>query len=324
MITVSVPPIVDTDALEARIASRADVRLVPWSLQGPPSVPARDLDAVVLPFHTTSATPNPGYVGPTELAALAAAESVRLVQLLSIGAEGVGQHLPPAAALCNAVGVMERQTAELAVALVLASQRDLAGFVRRPSTGPGRWDNRRTPGLAGARVLLVGHGGIGSLVECMLEPFGVAVTRVAGSGRTLPDGRVVHAPDALPVLAADADVVVVTLPLTELTRGLIGTEVLAAMPDGALLVNVGRGPVVDTDALLVELRTGRLRAALDVTDPEPLPDDHALWRLDGVIVTPHVGGNTELMPRLLLDLVADQLVRLDCGLPLENIVEEPR
>lgn len=320
MITVSLPPVVDQVGLEARIASRAAVRFVPWALQGAPPVPAAELDAVVLPFHTTSATPNPGYVGPAELAELATAESVRLVQLLSIGAEGVAPHLPPAAALCNAVGVMERQTAELAVALVLASQRDLAGFVRRA----GHWDNRRTPGLAGARVLLVGHGGIGSLVERMLEPFGVAVTRVAGTARTLPDGRVVHGSEALPALAAESDVVVVTLPLTDRTRAIVGAEVLGAMPDGALLVNVGRGPVVDTGALLVELRAGRLRAALDVTDPEPLPDGHELWSFDDVIVTPHVGGNTELMPRLLLDLVADQLVRLDRGLPLVNTVEEPR
>ena len=119
---------------------------------------------------------------------------------------------------------------------------------------------------------------------------------------------------------AGADVVVVLAPLAEDTRGLIDAEVIARMPDGALLVNAGRGPVVDTDALVEALQAGRIRAALDVTDPEPLPADHPLWALDGVFITPHNAGDTPEAERAAQALARAQMLRYRAGLPLEHVV----
>jgi len=279
-----------------------------------------EFDVVVPPFHTTSAVPNPSYVSTTRLATtLPTATRCRLVQLLSIGSEGVAPLLPPRAALANAVGVMEEQTAELACTLLLAGLRDLVHHVRTA----GQWANRRSPGLLGKRVVVLGHGGVGRGIVARLAGFGVEVTVVATRARTAPDGTVVHGIDDLPVLLPGAGALVSSLPLSDATRGLIGSVELAALPDGALVVNVGRGAVVDTRALVAELRTGRLRAALDVTDPEPLPSEHELWRFPNVLVTPHVGGNTDVMPQRLHELVARQVRHLALGEPPENVLVEP-
>jgi phosphoglycerate dehydrogenase-like enzyme len=313
MITASLPSFLDSDSVRAQLADRADVRFVEWSLD-------HDLDAapdaVVLPFHTLSATPNPGYAGVTELERLRRICGVRLVQLLSLGYEGIPERLPAGAVLCNAAGAMEEQTAELASAIVIAMRRDLHGFARASS-----WANHRTPGLFGARVLLLGHGGVGTRIEQRLRAFGADLVAVVRNPREHYGGMPVRPVSELVQLAASADVLVCSLPLTEETRGLVDANVLAALPDGALVVNVGRGPVLDTAALLAELRTGRISAGLDVVDPEPLPDGHELWALDNVLITPHVGGNTALMARQLARLVAEQLVRLDRGAPLANVVE---
>ena len=164
---------------------------------------------------------------------------------------------------------------------------------------------------------------MGTALARRLEPFEVDVVRVGRTARTLDDGTVVHAASELPDLLPDHEVVILVLPLTEATRGLVDAAFLAAMPDGALLVNVARGPVVVTDALVAELIRGRLRAALDVTDPEPLPPGHPLWTLPGVLISPHVGGfTTAFLPRAHR-LVAHQL-RLWClGDPLDNQVPRP-
>jgi len=320
VITASLPTVLDPDRVNELLPAGVPVRLVRWDLVGDPeTVAPQDLDVVVLPFHSTAATPHPPYVGTELLArALPQARRAGLVQLLSIGYEGVGEHLPTGARLANAAGVMERQTAELACALLLAGMRDLIGF----HTARPQWANHRTRGLVGSRVLLLGHGGIGTQIDRRLAGFDVDLTLVAARARTLPDGRTVHGVEELAALARDADALVCSVPLTPHTRGLIGSEVLAALPDGALVVNVGRGPVIDTEALLKETSCGRLRAALDVTDPEPLPPQHPLWSVPGVLITPHVGGNTELMGVLLHELVAAQLTRLHRGEPLRNIVRE--
>ncbi len=317
----SLPPVLDRADVAARLAG-ADARLVGWDLQAPPSdgVRPEQLDVVVLPFHTLSPTTHNGYVRIDDVArALPAATRARLVQLLSLGSEGIPELVPDGALLANAVGAMERQTAELAVALLLAQLRDVVGFATA-----GRWHNRRTPGLLGATVLLLGHGGVGREVERRLDGFDVRLVRVARTARTLPDGSPVHSIDRLGELAATADALVCTLPLTAATRGLVDARVLAALPDGAVVVNVGRGPVLDTDALVEEVRRGRLRAALDVTDPEPLPDGHPLWSLPGALVTPHVGGNTPRMLDLLAELVAAQIRRLVAGEAPANVIGGPR
>jgi phosphoglycerate dehydrogenase-like enzyme len=248
-------------------------------------------------------------------------KSVQVVQTLTAGVDHVlpaVPSLPAGTRVCNARGVHDASTAELALALILASLRRLPEFVRAQSTG--QWLQAVYPALADRSVLIVGYGGIGSAIEDRLAPFEVGeVLRVARSARTTPRGDV-HALDALPELLPRADVVVLCTPLTDQTRGLADAEFLARMKDQALLVNVARGKVVDTDALLAELTAGRLRAGLDVTDPEPLPADHPLWQAPGVLISPHVGGaSTAFLPRGKRMLRA-QLGRWAAGEPLEHVV----
>lgn len=174
--------------------------------------------------------------------------------------------------------------------------------------------------LADKSVLIVGYGAIGSAVEDRLVPFECGpVDRVARSARTAPRGPV-HALADLPELLPRADVVILTMPLTESTRGLAGAEFLSRMKDGALLVNVARGPVVDTKSLLAEVDSGRLRAALDVTDPEPLPAGHPLWHAPNVLITPHVGGSSSAFEPRAKRMVARQLTRFAAGESVEHTV----
>ncbi|NLU74973.1 2-hydroxyacid dehydrogenase [Streptomyces sp. HNM0575] len=246
---------------------------------------------------------------------------VRVVQTLTAGIDHVAGALPDLPAgtvLCNARGVHDASTAELALALTLAALRRLPLFVRAQDAEewtPGVYD-----ALADKSVLIVGYGAIGSAVEERLLPFEVAeVTRVARTAREAPHGPV-HALDSLPRLLPHADVVILCTPLSDETRGLAGAGFLSRMKDGALLVNVARGGVVDTKSLLAEAESGRLRAALDVTDPEPLPAGHPLWHAPGVLITPHVGGpTTAFLPRAKR-LLRDQLGRWARGEPLEHTV----
>ncbi|MEV6960849.1 2-hydroxyacid dehydrogenase [Streptomyces sp. NPDC051207] len=247
--------------------------------------------------------------------------SVEVVQTLSAGTDHVEPgltHLRPGVRLCNARGVHEASTAELALALILASLRGLPDYVRAQDRG--EWLGGFRPALADRTVLIVGYGSIGAAVEDRLVPFEVArVARVARSARTTARGPV-HPLTDLPALLPEADVVVLTTPLTDATRGLAGADFLARMKDGALLVNVARGAVVDTKALLAEVESGRITAALDVTDPEPLPREHPLWRAPGVLISPHVGGPTSaFMPRAQR-LLVDQLSRFVNREPLRNVV----
>lgn len=279
-----------------------DVHL--WDLTGPAPAP---LDVVV-----------PGYDPTGRAAALASVEGLRWVQLLSAGYEGVPEDLPEGVGLLNGAGIHDAVTAELALALTLASLRDLPHAVREADAG--RWTPVDSPGLAGRRVLVLGSGRIGTAIVSRLEPFEpAAITRVASRARDDARGHV-HGVDELPRLLPHHDVVVVIVPLTPATRHLVDEAFLAALPDGALLVNVARGAVVDSDALVARLGTGRLRAALDVTDPEPLPPGHPLWTAPNLLLTPHVGGNTtDLMPRMRRFL-AEQVSRLAAGEPPVNVV----
>ena len=240
--------------------------------------------------------------------------SLRVIQTLTAGVETVAPLVPPGVVLCNARGVHDASTAELAVTLILASLRGVPEFARAQERGEWRHETRRA--LADHRVLIVGYGSIGAALERRLEPFECEIVRVARSGR--PG---VHPWDALPQLLPQADVVVLLVPLTDQTRRMVDAGFLAAMKDTALLVNVSRGAVVDTDALLAECASGRLLAALDVTDPEPLPPDHPLWRTPGVLITPHIGGATTAMRPRAYALVREQLHRWLRGEPLVNVVQ---
>ncbi|MFE9857064.1 2-hydroxyacid dehydrogenase [Streptomyces sp. NPDC005780] len=246
---------------------------------------------------------------------------VQVVQTLSAGIDhvepGLGL-LPAGVRLCNAKGVHEASTAELTLALILASLRGFPGFVHGQDKE--EWRSGFYPALADKSVLIVGYGSIGSAIEDRLAPFECArVARVARSARTTARGPV-HTLDDLPALLPEADVVILSTPLNPSTQGLVGADFLAAMPDGALLVNVARGGVVDTKALLSELESGRLRAALDVTDPEPLPSGHPLWHAPNVLITPHVGGSTSAFLPRAKRLLAGQLSRFAAGEPVHNVV----
>ncbi|MFI8536223.1 2-hydroxyacid dehydrogenase [Streptomyces aquilus] len=251
---------------------------------------------------------------------LARMTRLRAVQALSAGTDelrAVLDRLPRDVTLCNAKGVAAADTAELALTLILASLRGIPESLRAQDRED--WDPRTFSTLRERSVLIVGHGAVGSALEGLLTPFGCAVTRVGRADRDTPQGPV-RSVSLLPRLVPDADVIVLCTPLTGATRGLFDAALLSRVKDGALLVNVSRGAVVDTDALLKEVDGGRLRAALDVTDPEPLPPGHPLWTAPGVLVTPHVGAFTpDFWPRLEA-LVRRQLARFAVGRELENVV----
>jgi phosphoglycerate dehydrogenase-like enzyme len=257
----------------------------------------------------------PYFAGLAPARLMSAMPSLKVAQTLTAGVDDVRPFVPAGVTLCNARGVHDASTAELAVALVLASLRGLPDFVRDAERG--RWDGRRRDSLADRTVLIVGYGSVGAAIERRLAGFECDVRRVA---RTAREG--VEPLEALPELLSTADVVVLTVPITDETRGMVDAGFLARMHVGALLVNVARGPVVRTDALLAEVSTGRLRAALDVTDPEPLPPDHPLWSSPNVLISPHVGGNTTAFLPRAMRLVADQLGRYVEGKPLLNVITD--
>jgi phosphoglycerate dehydrogenase-like enzyme len=205
------------------------------------------------------------------------------------------------------------------LAVVLAAVRSLPRFVRAQDER--RWDYTFTDELAGKRVLVVGAGDVGGQVRRKLLTFDAEVTMVARRARPATGTEpAVHAIAELPELLPAAEVVVLVVPLTAETRGMVDAAFLARLPDGALVVNGARGQVLDTAALTAELLAGRLRAALDVTDPEPLPADHPLWQASGLLLTPHVAGSVTGFPRRAYRLVRVQLERWVAGEPLANQV----
>ncbi|PQZ97308.1 dihydrofolate reductase [Arthrobacter sp. MYb224] len=237
---------------------------------------------------------------------------LRHVHLLSLGYEWILEHLAPGVSLSNSRGAVEDATAEHTLALVLASLREL------PAAGAQQlkrdWNPLWGGTLHGATVLLLGFGGVGQEIYQRLLPFKPKeVFAVASRARQLANGTPVHGIDELPELLPQAQVVIVALPDAPSTRGLVDAGFLAQMPDQALLVNVGRGPVLDSDALLAELQSERLHAALDVTDPEPLPVAHPLWSAPNCLITPHIAGNTLMFIDLAMNLAVEQAQRLAAG-----------
>ena len=242
-------------------------------------------------------------------------EGARAVQALTAGYEHLLGKLPPGATLCNARGLHDASTAEHALALILAAQRELPRWVRAQDVR--RWEHTHTRSLAGSRVLIAGYGSIGAALDKRLRASEAEVIKVARQPRPAED---VYAAADLDLLLPWADIVVLVTPLTDETHGLLDARRLALLPDGALVVNVGRGPVLDTEAMTAEASSGRLRAALDVTDPEPLPPDHPLWGCPGVLITPHVAGGAAAFYPLAARFVAEQVHRFAAGEPLQNVV----
>ncbi len=279
----------------------AALRLVPWDLQQPAPDPA--IVVVV-----------PPYLGDrSDLARLADLPDLKLVQTLTAGYEDVLPYLPDGVSLANAAGVHDASTAELAVGLMIASLRGFPDHVLNKMGG--RWEPTFGTSLADRRVLLVGYGGVGQAVAARLQGFEVEITPVASRAR--PGVRGI---EEIASLLPRHDVVVISVPLNDSTRGLVDAEFMALMPDGGLIVNVARGGVVDTGALLRELRSGRLLAAVDVIDPEPLPATHPLWREPGLLLTPHVGGaSTAFRPRALA-MLRELLQGLASGRSPDRIV----
>ncbi len=292
-----------TDELADAVGPVDGVEILVWNGEGPP--PEGVVELWVPHYATRADVIDQGH----------RLQGLRVVQLQSAGYDGVAERLPAGVTLCNATGVHDDATAEHAVGLILASLRGIPESVRQH----GHWSalpGRRS--LADSRVLILGYGSIGRALAERLHPMKAVITAVAsrereddllGSVRSIAD---------LPALLPGQDVVVALVPLTRDTRGLLDDEALSLLPDGALVVNVARGPVLDTGAVL--RHAGRLRFALDVTDPEPLPDGHPLWGAPGVLITPHVaGGTTAMLPRIAR-LVRDQLQRLVAGEELVNTV----
>jgi phosphoglycerate dehydrogenase-like enzyme len=250
--------------------------------------------------------------------ALAGAGSLRILQTFSAGVDWLLPHVPPGVTVASASVVHAASVAEWVLAAILADLKELPRWVVAQRAH--RWaaaDDVDLANLQGATVLIAGHGAIGAAVEARLAPFGAEVVRVARRARP---GT--HATDQLGELLPAADVVVVLVPLTDATRGLFDASLLARMRDGALLVNAGRGPVVDQEALLAELRIGRLRAALDVADPEPLPAGDPLWDAPGLLITPHVAGSTRGYVRRGFAHLRAQLQRLADGEELAEVVRD--
>jgi phosphoglycerate dehydrogenase-like enzyme len=300
MTTICVPDA----AAAAALGELAGVDVVIWDGTGAAPVGLDRVEFLVATYSSAATVSAETLAGMVRL---------QVIQVLSAGVEAWVDRVPAGVVLCNGRGVHGASTAELAVAGISSLLRELPRF--HADQVDHVWSPGLTDGLDGKRVLIVGAGDIGQRVAAAVTAFGAAVTFVARRPRAD-----VHAIAELPELLPRHDIVVIAVPHTPQTHRLVDAAFLAAMPDGAMLVNIARGQLVDTDALVAELVTGRLQAFLDVTDPEPLPGDHPLWAAPNVLITPHVGGGTHRWEQRAYRLVREQIVRFDKGEPLENVV----
>jgi phosphoglycerate dehydrogenase-like enzyme len=239
--------------------------------------------------------------------------NLKVLQVPNAGYDDAMEFLRPGITLCNGRGIHDDSTAELAVGLTIASLRGFATFVRDQDKG--EWVNKNYDSINDRKIGIVGFGSIGSTIARMLSGFSVEIVAFTQSGRDNTIA-ITDLDKHLPSL----DVVILILPLTKESKHLFDARRLALMKDGALLVNVARGPIVDTDALIKELNSGRITAGLDVTDPEPLPKGHPLWSAKGVLISPHVGGNSSAFEKRARRLIESQLNLLAQGKPLNNVI----
>jgi phosphoglycerate dehydrogenase-like enzyme len=258
----------------------------------------------------------PAYMfGASALEPIAKMSSLKVIQSPNAGVDDVIALRPAGVTLCNAAGVHDASTAELAVGLAIAARRGFAEFSQNQSKGI--WSHISNAALTDSKVAIVGHGNIGKTIARMLAGFEVQITSFSKSGS---DGALTM--DQFDVQISSFDVIILIVPLNDQTRHLMNSKRLAAMKDGAALVNVARGAVIETEALLAELNSKRIFAALDVTDPEPLPAGHPLWSAPNTLITPHVGGDSKAFEPRGRALVEAQLARFAAGQPLINVVAE--
>ena len=248
-----------------------------------------------------------------DMPALDEMPALRVVQVLSAGVDWIADRVPDGVTLCSARGARDRATAEWVMGAILADAKRARECAEQQARR--HWELVQLGDASNLRVLILGFGSIGRALATMLGAFDCEAVGVARRAR---DG--VHGIDELPGLLPQADVVVNLLPLTEATRGAVGAAELAAMREGALYVNAGRGATTDTAALVDALHTGRIRAVLDVVDPEPLPAEHPLWMAPGLMISPHSAGDTPGADRAAWALAAAQLRRYAAGEQLENVV----
>ena len=262
---------------------------------------------------------------------------VKLVLSMMAGTEWIPAAMGPHVTICNARGAHNISTAEWTISAILTMLKHFPLFLDIQRSG--EWKRRfqataeyenltgdhralyppvMLEELTGKTVMLVGYGSIGKEIERVLEPFHVQLIRLA---RTMRENPVVHAVSELDALLPKAQIVVLILPATAESRNLIDARQFSLMQQGALLVNAARGPIVNTDALVKALDSRRIRAALDVTDPEPLPNGHPLWKCPNLLITPHVGGSSPEFARRSLQVAADELRRYMAGEPLRNVVQ---
>lgn len=309
------------DELLADFPPEAEIVRLPRTIPSPIEV-----DFWILPFYRKDAA-----TSFTQL------RGVKVAQSLMAGVDWILPWLPGDVTLCDGRGIHDISASEWVMAAIMASMkrlplyRDLQnqqqwrgfatvtdGFLGEAGAPRGQYKVLGED-LSGKTVLIVGYGSIGAAIEARLTPFGVTVLRVARSAREQPK---VSAISELHALLPQADIVVLIVPLTDETRGLIGAAEIGRMKHGALLVNAARGPVVVTDALVEALQQMRIRAAIDVTDPEPLPAGHPLWAAPNCLITPHIGGSTPEFIFRAFRFAAQQVRRFVAGEPLENVVTE--
>ena len=254
----------------------------------------------------------PSYMGGIKtFEVIAKMKNLKTVHYSQAGYEDILPHIPSHVILCNASGLHDVSTSELAVGLTIASRRGFAEFMDNQKNGI--WQRRRKPALADSHVGIIGYGNIGKRIASLLEMFETKVTAFSRSGA---DGavKISEFDNYLP----DLDVIILILPLTKESKNFINADRIKKMKDGATLINLARGAIVDTDALVAELNTGRITAGLDVTDPEPLPKGHPLWSAPNLIITPHVGGDSAAFDPRARKMVQEQLARLAEKKPLLN------
>jgi phosphoglycerate dehydrogenase-like enzyme len=293
------------DQAKQLVGPTPDVDVVVWDGTGEPPAGIDQVEFLVGGYGGATMSPE----------ALARMPRLSVIQLLSAGVESWLPVVPPGVMLCSGRGIHGGPTAELAIAGLLAVLRQLPRFVEQQLDRV--WRATEVHSLDGMRVLVLGAGDIGQRVAAVVRLLDAEATLVARHQR--PGVEPIA---ALPELLAQHDVVVVALPLTAETEGLVDAAFLAEMRDGAVLVNIARGKIVRTTALVAELQAQRLRAFLDVTEPEPLPVDHPLWTAPGVLITPHVGGGTPGWANRAYRLVREQLIRFVAGEPLRNVVSD--